>query len=1092
MPLRTFGGLSLAGTRFARRKPLLLAVYLALQGPQDRRYLAELFWPQAAKPLQNLAVAASQLRAVDPALLRSDAGRVWTEIACDATWLVEAAMGRDWRRVTELYQGPFLAGVDVDDGNVELEEWLFEKRESFALYAATAFVELAEQQLAAGDLQGATRSTDRAATLAPDASVEPLLVERLHALLTATGNPRQAALRREARELGIELRPDAEPKRHVTVHNLPSELTAWVGRRDEMTALSQLLLRGERLITITGLGGMGKTRLALELARRLKASTRFEQIFFVPLEALRDPAQLDSSLLEAVRSRSRQRRASDTLLNALGSKRTLLLLDNFDHLTAAATRLAELLSEAPQLSLLVTSRSPLGVAGEVQYLLEGLPLYAVDEADTSRGEDSTPLTATLGDALVLYRQVAQRYLPDFEVTEQNRGAVLAICQLVAGAPLGIELAAALNRVISADELLDELEHGLDVLRADLRHASERHASLRSVFESTWLRLTDEKRAALAGSSVFIGGFTRSSAAAVLGLEVDLIASLLDESLLRRHGSRFELHPLVQQYATEKLASYPEGQRWRAKHAEYYCAFFAGKRQFDQRSGQRQAFEELALEFPNVGAAWRWAANAGRPDLLETAVFMVSRFLLDRGEARELTDLLDAAATVAPPGSLLDARVRRARASLLAWDDPERARQYLEEALAITLEQDRHGNAAPLYHELGTVHAFLGDAERARRYWLDALPLLEQQDDEQLLAGTLINIAYVTADAKEHELWGNRATAVAERTGATAQLTMALAGRAGQLTYSYGDYHGAVKLLDEAIDIETREIGRADHLARLHSIEAYILLHAGDVARAEQQLMTAFQLVGVRPGEVDANYGRYPSLNWALGHLHYARGDLGAARAAAELAPNDLLGRELLCHLALEQGELSVAEEHFSALSILRGYGFTTRARLHERLVAHLLRAELILRAPQRSGEHRARERRFASAVSELLATLEGAVEFVFVPLCLEALFVAYTLEPNLAGERVLQLAAHHPAGYYYARRRALSLEQRSRTLVEAQMPAPARPHPQRFEAQEPAHERRGDRPLSALPPQEVLAEATRVAERFKEQANMAGNGLREA
>ncbi len=1037
MALRALGGLSLPGVRFSRPKPLLLLTYLALQGPQYRRYLGELFWPHAADARHSLSMALSQLRAAAPELIHSHETRIWTEVECDAVLLLEAATNHEWQRVTELHRGPFLAGVDIDDDNVELEDWLLETREMFVLQVHDALVELAEQHLASGDLRDAAQLAERAAALAPDAGNEPILIERLHALLAATGSPRLRQLRKEARTLGIALPEPASPLRHVTVHNLPGDFTQFIGRRAELAALSELLLQGTRLITITGLGGMGKTRLALELARQLKASGLYDQVFFVPLDAARDPEQLMPLLREAVKSRNGPRGKRASLVGALGSKRTLLLLDNFDHLVASAEKLGELLAQVPHLALLVTSRVPLGLAAETQYPLTGLPLLA--------GEALLEPNAPAGDALIFYRQIARRYLPNFELDEENAGAVLGICRLVDGAPLSIELAAALSRVIPASELLAELSQNLDVLATDLGHLPARHTSMRALFESSWVRLTDAEQAAFAGTAIFKGGFTRPSARYVLGLQVTLLTSLLDKSLLRRQGSRYELHPLVQQYASEKLAQHPEFEDWRAKHAEYYCAWFDSKRPYDQRSGHRQAFEELALEFPNLQAGWHWAAHDGRHDLLELAMFMVSRFLSSRGNQRELVELLAAAEVAAPPASLLFAQIQRYRGLIIAWEDPVKARDYLDEALAIYLKQGHENAAGALYHDLGTVHAFLGDADRARQYWLDAVPLLQQHDDEQLLGAAYSNISLTAAHADEHESWANRASATCRAKGTTAQLTVCLATQAAQLMYSYGDYDNAVRLLDQAIALENSEIGRSDYLAMFHHLQAYNLVNAGDQARAEERLAEAYRLLGGPEAEIDHGSGQYPSVNWAIAHLHYARGEADAARVVAGKTPDDLLCTELLCRLALERGALDLAEQYLSVLSTLRGYGFSTRARLHERAVEHLLSAEL---AQRRHGASSKADRdsydtaEFTTALNELLAALEDVIEFTFTPLALEAFTTAYALEPELSGYQLLWLAAYHPAGRYFVRRRALRLltEHTEKQRVERR-PASGWSHP---------------------------------------------------
>ncbi len=254
MRLRTLGGLALPGVGFRRHKPLLLLAFLAIEGPKDRRYLAELFWPGASSPRQSLSVALSQLRQEAPAVVEADEARLWTSIECDAVLLREAAAGRDWGSVVELYVGPFVAGVDIDDGNVELEEWLLFTREMLAAQAQRGLIEVAELSLAEGDSRTAAKLAERATAVQPDLMVSDTeLLTRLHALLVITDNPRAATLRREASAIGVPLPQTAGAVRtpvtpRSAVHNLPRVVAPLVGREGELRDLQVRFESGERLV----------------------------------------------------------------------------------------------------------------------------------------------------------------------------------------------------------------------------------------------------------------------------------------------------------------------------------------------------------------------------------------------------------------------------------------------------------------------------------------------------------------------------------------------------------------------------------------------------------------------------------------------------------------------------------------------------------------------------------------------------------------------------------------------------------------------------------------------------------------------------
>lgn len=1008
MLLRTLGGLSLQGTDFRRPKPLFLLAFLALEGTHDRRYLAELFWPNAADPRQSLTVALSQIHAAAPNLVHSDGSSVYTGVSCDAVQLREAATIHDWVRVDKLFEGRFLAGTDADTGNLELEEWLYATRELLEVAAQTAAMELAELSLVKGDYVNAGRLADRAATLALGAGSEAPRMERLHALLAATHSPRLGALRREAQALGIPLPEYRAEARQVARHSLPSDLTPFVGRAGELADLQTLLAEGRRLLTITGLGGMGKTRLALELARRLARTGRYGQIHHVPLGGAPTDDQLAPLLAAKLDRPDRGRRATDRAQGLAGPGGALLLLDDLDPSPAAREQLEALLQGAPDLDIVVTARQPLGSVAETQFQLAGLDL-----SQRTAGTDAA------SDALALYLQTAKQFDP---TSEPDAASALQICALVAGSPLAIELAAALSRVLPTSELLQELRVTLDVLAEAQGGMPPRHQSVRAIFDSSWARLGAGERRALASCAIFHGGFSRA-AARVLGLEVQLLNALLERSLLRRQGSRFELHPLVQQYAREKLDDYEEAEQWREEHAAYYTAWFASKRPFDQRSGQRQALEELALDFPNLQAAWEWAAGAGRTDLLERAIFMTARFLILRGRTSELERLLHMAGKVAVQHPPLRAQVLRWRAALAGWHDPIGAKRMLAEALDIHEDLGRTGDLGALHYHLGLVSAFEGDDGAARRHWRAAIPLLEEQDHEELLGSAYSNLSLVTDMAAEHEALARRAHAICVERGASAQLAICLANEAGQAHYAYGDSATAVRKMETAISLEKREGGRQDHLERFYYRQAYELVNLGQLTRAEERLAAAYKLIEERRASSYIEQGLFPPIELTAAQLHDARGEPEAARRTAEKAPNDRLCRETLCRLALDAGDADLAERHLAVLRTLRGYGFVVRARLHELAVERLLTGEVArARRELAAAEDQPSSLHLRIVASRALkAALDAALAYTFLPLALEIFTAACALQADLCDQPALALAAHHPASRYFVRRRALAM-----------------------------------------------------------------------
>jgi predicted ATPase/transcriptional regulator with XRE-family HTH domain/Flp pilus assembly protein TadD len=435
-------------------------------------------------------------------------------------------------------------------------------------------------------------------------------------------------------------------KQSVFPHALPAPATPFIGRDHELSKILQLILQSEcRMLTLIGPGGIGKTRLALETAHTISAGypEQFpDGIVYIPLTKLTSsshliPAIADQLQIQLAGARQQQLQ----LLSYLENKALLLVLDNLEQLLPSRLSseldlpgidfLSQVLTTAPAVKLLVTSRERLNLHGEWLFELSGLP---VPETDLSI--DRGLANALQYSSLALFSQHARRVAPNFNLTPDNLSDVIRICQLVEGFPLGIELAASWVRVLPAGDIVAEIKNSLDFLEATTRDIPSRHRSLRAVFDHSWALLTSEEKDLLARLSIFQGGFDRQAAEQVCGARLASLFALADKSLLYRSSAqRYELHELIRQYAWEKLAECPDIQQsTRANHSHYYLDFLRTHEIGLKSQAQKEIGDELVLEIDNLRAAWDWALETGNLVDLQSSLRCLHWFYEVRGQLAE--------------------------------------------------------------------------------------------------------------------------------------------------------------------------------------------------------------------------------------------------------------------------------------------------------------------------------------------------------------------------------------------------------------------------------------------------------------------------
>lgn len=409
--------------------------------------------------------------------------------------------------------------------------------------------------------------------------------------------------------------------------NLPVLSTPLIGRQREVAELSQLLSDAEcRLLTLVGPGGIGKTRLAIATAAQIQA--RFaDGVYFVAFTAVNTTRLIVPKIAAAIGFAFSSANPADPqtqLCAYLQEKQLLLLADNLETLLTepGIEVLTVLLAQAPQVQVLATSRQALEVQAEWVFEVQGLPIPVGVAAQG--GEPAT--------AVALFLQRARWAHARFTATPADLAAIIRICELVEGMPLGIELAAAWVRTLTCAEIAQELEHGLAFLHSTARDLPARHRSLRAVFDQSWRFLSTPEQGILRRLTVFRGGFQREAAAAVAGATLADLAALLMKSLLRRNGAgRYELHELVRQFAAEQLAQDPiEQGTAQTAHSQYYLAFFSRAEGRLRSAAQQATLATLSAEMENFSAAWAWAITQGDFATIEQTLHAFTIFYDLRG------------------------------------------------------------------------------------------------------------------------------------------------------------------------------------------------------------------------------------------------------------------------------------------------------------------------------------------------------------------------------------------------------------------------------------------------------------------------------
>src|SRR5581483_2963002 len=538
---------------------------------------------------------------------------------------------------------------------------------------------------------------------------------------------------------------------------LPAQPTALVGRDREIALVGQELLRPDvRLLTLTGAAGTGKTRLAIAVAADVAPRLR-RAVCFVDLAALADADLVLPAIGRALRVDDSGESLAETLRRHLAGKPILLVLDNFEHLTAAAPALGELVAACPDLKILTTSRVPLHLSWEHEFAVGALPVPDLGGAVEVDAVAACP-------AVILFVQRAQAVQPGFRLSEQNAAAVAELCVRLDGLPLAIELAAARTKLMTPQAMVARLDDRLGLLSGGPVDWPSRHRALRAAIDWSYSLLSSEERALFRRLAVFPGGCTLEAAEAVCGPDAEpgtdmlgLVASLVDHSLLRRdeqadEDARFSMLETIRGYALERLTVAEDVGKIRGRHAAYFLDKAEEIEPSLLRSGQARWLVYLQREHDNVIAALGWLEENGRHEDALRLAGALWPFWDARGYRRE------GAAWLARTLASTEGVVSRARARALngagnlarRMGDYGSARALHEQSLALSKALDDERGVARSLANLGNVCGDQGDYAGARAFYEQSLALRRELGDTWGIALQLVNLGILAHNGGEYD------------------------------------------------------------------------------------------------------------------------------------------------------------------------------------------------------------------------------------------------------------------------------------------------------------------------------------------------------
>lgn len=870
------GNTVLQGFESTKVRALLAYLMLESDKPQSREHLVGLFWGEGddAKASKNMRQALSNLRKTiqdtdmeSPFLLmvsdtiQADANNphIWLDTRLFEKLIFDCeqhphrkietctACANRLEQAAQLYRGEFLRGFNLKDSKY-FQDWLVARREYFHQKMIVILEKLAGYHQQRREYSIAIEYARRLISM--DEWREESYVLLMQLLSSASQRSEALKLYQKCRhvmqeEFGVEPQPETvqlfekilnnqvpEHPLALPQNNLPTFGTTFVGRQKEYLQIVEYLqTKDRRLVTIVGPGGVGKTRLAIQIGQDQLYSFQ-NGVFWIPLENITNTNALPDIIANTVGMEMPAKGdVRSHVLNFLRHRDILLIFDNYEHLLPETDFIAEILNRAPEVSILITSRESLHLQVEWVFELTGLPLQ-VNEKEI------------LPAAVLLLEQRAQRLDPQFHIstTEEYKDA-LQLCKLLDGLPLGIELASGMLKKYTCAEVVEQISENISTLTSSFRDIPSRHRSLWVVFEHSWGLLSKKEKQTFAALGIFPSRFNATAALEICSATPSLLDDLCRKSLVRQFGrDLYGLHPLLQQYARKKQNPIGISEEEINKKFQKYYSRLALKAEQDMKGAQvQQALDDFSSEWVNLAFAWNIALAKEDIKVLDILLSPFFWFFEIKGKIYEGETLFQAALSVMEAQNKDQTKSQSFYYRLLIYHGwlsfrrgrTDQAAQYLTQAIeqgfdALTVSEQIFSTT-----HLGSIYYETGQKTKAYELHEKAMSLCVKNQtpwEEALTCNHYGSMLSMDGDLEQAEMILNRGTEIAEANQFTWIIASILSNLA-VLVYFRQDYQAAIDLFLRSNDKSSQygDIHRSPSVNHNNLAECYALLGALDKA-----------------------------------------------------------------------------------------------------------------------------------------------------------------------------------------------------------------------------------------------------------------------